>query len=108
MAPGPDRLEIHIHVCCPSPRRAGPSLGALIFLLVFWPVVLTGWAIWLLVTLLLTFAGMVIVAGALTVWGAGRLIALRWPDAGGGVVAVARGIFTGTTRAVDVMNRRAR
>ena len=40
-------------------------------------------AIWFLFTLLLTFAGMVIVAGALTIWGAGRLIALRWRRRGG-------------------------
>jgi hypothetical protein len=104
MVTGPDRLEIHIHVCCPPPRRTGPSLGALIFLLVCWPLVLTGWAIWFFATLLLTFAGMVIVAAALTIWGAGRLIALRWPDAGGGVVAIGRGIFTGTVHAVDRMN----
>jgi hypothetical protein len=43
MASGSDRLEIHIHVSCPPPRRTGPSLGALIFLVVCWPWVLAGW-----------------------------------------------------------------
>jgi hypothetical protein len=61
MVTGPDRLEIHIHVSWPPPR-AGPSLGALILLVVFWPWVLAGWAIWFLVTLLLTFAGLVLAA----------------------------------------------
>jgi hypothetical protein len=40
-------------------------------------------------------------------WGTGRLIALRWPDAGGGVIAGGRGIAQGMVHAVDRVNGRA-
>jgi hypothetical protein len=48
--------------------------------------------------------GIVILAGAGLVWGAGRLIALRWPDAGSGRAAIGRGGAQATAHAIDVMN----
>jgi hypothetical protein len=49
----------------------------------------------------------VVVAAGGVVWLVGRVVGLRWADAGGGVVAVGRGIFTGTVHAVDRMNGHA-
>jgi len=109
MASGPDRLEIHVYGAPGAPpQRRGPSLGVLILCFVFWPVLLFGWLAWFGLTLLLTFAGLVIAAGGLVLWLAGRLIAVRWPDAGGGVMAAGRGVAQGTVHAVDVMNGHAR
>jgi hypothetical protein len=69
-----------------------------------WPVILAGWLAWLAATLTLTAIGITIAAGGAVIWGAGWLIALGWPDAGGDVVAVGRGIARGTVHAVDRMN----
>jgi hypothetical protein len=104
MAPGPDpRLEIHLHVSGPPPRRTRVPLWWLL-LIPLWPLVLFGWLVWFALTCLLTLLGIVVMAGGCVIWGAGRMIAVRWPDAGGGVVVVGRGIAQGMVHAVDRMN----
>jgi hypothetical protein len=106
MAVGPDPdppLVIHVHVNSPPPQRTRVRVGWLL-LIPLWPLVLFGWLIWLALTCLLTLVGIVVMAGGLVIWGTGLLIALRWPDAGGGVVAVGRGTTQGTAHAIDVMN----
>ncbi len=104
MAQGPDRLEIHIHVVNQPPSRAGPSLGTLILVIVFWPALLFGWLIWFTITCLLTLAGILVLAGAGLIVAAGWLIRLAAPDAGEVCMALGRGIFTGTVHTVDRMN----
>jgi hypothetical protein len=106
MAVGPDPdppLVIHVHVNSPAPQRTRVRVGWLL-LIPLWPLVLFGWAIWFALTCLLTLAGIVVMAGGVVIWGTGRLIALRWPHAGGAGVAVSRGIAQGMVHAVDRMN----
>jgi hypothetical protein len=107
MAPGPDPpLEIHVHVSSSAPQRVRVRVGWLLLIPV-WPLVLFGWLIWFALTCLLTLVGIVVMAGGLAIWGTGRLLALRWPDAGGGLAAIGRGITQGTAHAIDVMNGHA-
>ena len=76
MVTGPDRLEIHIHVSCPPPRRTGPSLAAVIFLVFCWPLVLAGWVIWFLVLVCLLTVGGLVLAAAVAL---GSVVAPAFP-----------------------------
>lgn len=69
-----------------------------------WWIALWLWLIWFTVTILLTFAGLCVLAGAGVIWLVGAIISLRWPHAGRGWQAVARGVFNATAAAVDTMN----
>jgi len=104
----PDRIEVHVYGAPgPPPQRRGPSLGAVVFVIVFWPAILVGLVAVFVLTLVLTAVGVVVAAGGGVIWLAGRVIALRWPEAGAGVIAVGRGIARGVIHGLDVMNGHA-
>jgi hypothetical protein len=86
-------LEIHVYRVPPSRparRRAGlPAWVWFVAMLACPPLLFVGLAI-LAVTLMLTGLGLLVVAASGVVWLVGRVLALRWPDAGAGLASVHR------------------